>query len=434
MSNPNQSFSFSAYAWSQFKKNKPAYLSLYIFLVLAGIALFAPFLANDQPLYAKYKGHTLFPAFSFQKVYELDGTTIQLDIADWKKMELDQVIWAPVPYSPGKSDLLNIYAGPGSDQLFNGPSGAEEMPGRFRHFLGTSKRGEDLLSGLIHGTRISLTIGIFSMGIATILGLILGAMAGYFGDDKLKTKRGIFWLTLLGLIVAYFYGFMTRGFELADGLANSAFGAFFIQFLISLLIFISIIFLFNRLGKLLSNLPFFKESVSIPVDSLVSRFIEILISTPRLVLIISIAAIAKPSILILMVIIGSTSWTEIARFTRAEFLKIKNLEYIQAGQALGFNEVRIIFKHALPNGIAPALVAIAFGIASAILVESGLSFLGIGVPPDVVTWGSLVNAGRENFQAWWLVIYPGLAIFITVTIYNLLGEGLRDALDPRLKK
>ena len=135
-----------------------------------------------------------------------------------------------------------------------------------------------------------------------------------------------------------------------------------------------------------------------------------------------------------MVIIGSTSWTEIARFTRAEFLKIKNLEYIQAGQALGFNEVRIIFKHALPNGIAPALVAIAFGIASAILVESGLSFLGIGVPPDVVTWGSLVNAGRENFQAWWLVIYPGLAIFITVTIYNLLGEGLRDALDPRLKK
>jgi peptide/nickel transport system permease protein len=101
---------------------------------------------------------------------------------------------------------------------------------------------------------------------------------------------------------------------------------------------------------------------------------------------------------------------------------------------LGFNEIRIIFRHALPNGIAPALVAIAFGIASAILVESGLSFLGIGVPPDVVTWGSLVNAGRENFQAWWLVIYPGLAIFITVTIYNLLGEGLRDALDPRLKK
>jgi peptide/nickel transport system permease protein len=135
-----------------------------------------------------------------------------------------------------------------------------------------------------------------------------------------------------------------------------------------------------------------------------------------------------------MVIIGLTSWTEIARFTRAEFLKIRNLEYIQAGQALGYSEARIIFRHALPNGIAPALVAIAFGIASAILIESGLSFLGIGVPADVVTWGSLVNAGRENFQAWWLVVYPGLAIFITVTIYNLLGEGLRDALDPRLKK
>jgi peptide/nickel transport system permease protein len=135
-----------------------------------------------------------------------------------------------------------------------------------------------------------------------------------------------------------------------------------------------------------------------------------------------------------MIIIGFTNWTGIARFTRAEFLKIRSLEYVQAAQALGFSEIRIILKHALPNGLAPAFIAIAFGIASAILIESGLSFLGIGVPHDVVTWGSLLNAGKENFNAWWLVVFPGLAIFLTVTIYNLLGEGLRDALDPRLKK
>ena len=434
MSKQATSFSFRAYAWSQFKKNKPAYFSLYIFLFLGSIALLAPFLATDQPLYAQYKGISLFPAFSFQKVYEIEGETIQLDIAEWKQMELEQVIWAPIPYNPSKSDLLNIYAGPSGYQLFKGSDGVDEMPGRFRHFLGTSKRGEDLLAGLIHGTRISLTIGILSMGIATLLGLVLGAMAGYFGDDKLKTRRGVFWTVAVGIVVAYFYGFMVRSNQLSDALSSSTGGALLIQFTLSLVLFLGILTLFYFLGKLISKLPFFSNEVNIPVDSFVSRFIEILISTPRLVLIISIAAIAKPSIVNLMVIIGLTSWTEIARFTRAEFLKIKHLEFIQAGQALGFNEIRIIFRHALPNGIAPALVAIAFGIASAILVESGLSFLGIGVPPDVVTWGSLVNAGRENFQAWWLVIYPGLAIFITVTIYNLLGEGLRDALDPRLKK
>jgi peptide/nickel transport system permease protein len=135
-----------------------------------------------------------------------------------------------------------------------------------------------------------------------------------------------------------------------------------------------------------------------------------------------------------MVIIGLTGWTGIARLTRAEFLRVSNLEYIQAAKSMGFKEFRIIFLHALPNALAPALVSIAFGVASAILIESSLSFLGVGVPPTTVTWGSLLNSGREQYNAWWLVIFPGLAIFLTVTVYNLLGEGLRDALDPRLKK
>ena len=136
----------------------------------------------------------------------------------------------------------------------------------------------------------------------------------------------------------------------------------------------------------------------------------------------------------LMIIIGLTAWTGIARLTRAEFLRISTMEYIQAAKSLGISEFRIIFKHALPNALAPALVAIAFGVASAILIESSLSFLGIGVPPSTVTWGSLLNLGREQFTAWWLLVFPGLAIFITVTVYNLLGEGLRDAFDPKLKK
>jgi len=432
-------FNFRAYAWSQFKKNRPAYLSLWMLGVLTVIAIMAPILANDQPLYAKYKGNTLFPAFSFQKNYELtltDGSTesIQLDVAKWKQMEFETVIWAPVPYAPNKTDFLNSdFKAPSGEQYFRDPSGnMVEMPSRFRHRLGTNKKGEDVLAGLIHASRISLTIGILSMGVSTIIGLILGALAGYYGDHRLSTTRGQFWTVVFGSVLAYYYAFMIRADVLSDAIGTSGF-AILLQLLLSIMLFTAIMGLFYLFGKGIGKLPLLNARTNIPLDSIVQRLIEILISIPRMILIISIAAVAKPSIINLMLIIGFTSWTGIARFTRAEFLKIRNLEYVQAGQSLGFSEPRIIFRHALPNGVAPAFVAIAFGIASAILVESGLSFLGVGVPPDVVTWGSLVNSGRENYSAWWLVVFPGLAIFLTVTIYNLLGEGLRDALDPRLK-
>jgi peptide/nickel transport system permease protein len=435
----HKSFSFKAYAWAQFKKNKPAYFSLWVLGTLAMVAIFAPIIANDQPLYASYKGHTLFPAFSFSNSYELqmeDGSVekVQLDIAKWKQMDMESVIWAPVPYAPSKSDFANSdYKSPMGEQFFRDKSGKKiEMPSRFRHRLGTNKKGEDVLSGLIHASRISLTIGILSMGIATLIGLIMGALAGYFGDSKLVTSRGRFWVFVIGLVMAYYYGFMIRGDILSDAIGTSGLDIL-LQLVVSLLIFIVVVFLFSFIGKLVGKLPLLSSKTNIPVDSLISRMIEILISIPGMILIISIAAVAKPSIVNLMLIIGLTRWTGIARFTRAEFLKIRNLEYIQAGQSLGFSEARIIFKHALPNGVAPAFVAIAFGVAAAILIESSLSFLGVGVPPDVVTWGSLLSSGREAFQAWWLVIFPGFAIFITVTVYNLLGEGLRDALDPRLK-
>ncbi len=439
MAEQGKQFSFSAYAWGQFKKNRPAYVSLWVLGFLAVIALLAPILANDQPLYATYKGETMFPAFSFKKAYEITDANgkverIQPDIAKWKQMKLDGVIWAPVPYSPSKSDFLNSdFKGPGDKQMFKNEQGQlVEMPLRFRHFLGTNKKGEDVLSGLIHAARISLSIGILSMGIATLIGLALGALAGYFGDNRLVTTRGRFWTFLFGLLLAYFYGFQVRADILADAIGTSS-GELLLQLGISLLVFAGVATLFSFIGKGLGALPFLNSKVNIAVDSTVSRLIEILVSIPTLILILSLAAIAKPSMVNLMLIIGMTGWTGIARLTRAEFLKIRSLEYIQAGQALGYTEARIIFRHALPNGIGPAFVVIAFGVAGAILAESSLSFLGVGVPPELVTWGSLVNSGRQQFSAWWLVIFPGMAIFITVAVYNLLGDGLRDALDPRLK-
>ena len=435
-------FSFRKYAWKQFKRNKPAYISLYVLVALVAIALLAPFLANEQPLYMKYKGQSFYPAFSLESNYRFadpatgDSINIQLDIADWKLMEYESVWWAPIPWSPGKKDKANRkWVGPGDPQRFIDAKGDTLfMPSRFKHRLGTNETGEDVLAGLLHGARISLSIGFISMGIASIIGLFLGAVSGYFGDNRLQMPRGKYYAILLSIPFAWFYAFNVRGYNLKDALADSGF-SFLLQLLISMLVFSAVIWIFSLLGKLISKGKWLGKRITVPLDSYISRGIEIMNSIPVLILIISLAALTKEySIIYVMVIIGLTSWTGIARFTRAEFLRIRTMDYIQAAEAMGFKEKRIIFRHALINGMAPSLVSIAFGIAAAILIESGLSFIGVGVPPDVVTWGKLLNQGRENFNAWWLIVFPGIAIFITVTVYNLIGEGLRDALDPKLKR
>ena len=151
-----------------------------------------------------------------------------------------------------------------------------------------------------------------------------------------------------------------------------------------------------------------------------------------MLLIITLMALSeKKSIYTVMVIIGLVGWPNIARYMRAEMLRIRSQEYILAARALGFKEARIIFKHALPNSLAPVLVAMAFGIAGAIVLEAALSFLGIGVPDNVVTWGGMLRDSRSNLSSWWMSVFPAMAMFLTVTALNLLGDGLRDALDPK---
>jgi peptide/nickel transport system permease protein len=169
------------------------------------------------------------------------------------------------------------------------------------------------------------------------------------------------------------------------------------------------------------------------VDWVLSRAIEIMMCVPSLVLILALIAILeKPTIWHLMAVIGATSWTGIARLSRGEFLKLKNMEYVAAARALGVKWPRVMFRHILPNALAPVMVPITFGIAAAILVESTLSFLGIG-PPSKTSWGALLHEGKENLQMWWLIVFPGTAIFLTVLAYNLVGEGIQHATDPRLK-
>jgi len=169
------------------------------------------------------------------------------------------------------------------------------------------------------------------------------------------------------------------------------------------------------------------------LDSILMRFVDIMLAFPTFFLILAVIAILEPNIFTIMAVIGVTGWMDVARLVRAEFLTLKERDFVDAARALGIRNKRLIVRHVLPNALSPVFVAATFGVAGAILTESGLSFLGLGVQPPDPSWGNILTAGKDNIEiAWWLSLYPGLAILITVLSYNLVGEGLRDALDPRL--
>jgi len=170
-------------------------------------------------------------------------------------------------------------------------------------------------------------------------------------------------------------------------------------------------------------------------DRIIMRFVDVMLSIPSFFLILTVIAFIGPNIWNIMIVIGVTSWMGVARLVRAEFLSLRSREYVLSAQSLGLNRTRTIVIHMLPNSLAPVLVSAILGIASAILIESSLSFLGLGVQPPTASWGNILTLGKSNIEiAWWLSVFPGVAILITVLGYNLLGEGLRDALDPRIWK
>ncbi len=171
------------------------------------------------------------------------------------------------------------------------------------------------------------------------------------------------------------------------------------------------------------------------IDAVIMRFVDIMLCFPTFFLILAVIAFLEPSIWNIMIVIGLTGWMGVTRLVRADFISLRERDFVRAARAIGAGDARIIFRHILPNTLASILVAATLGIAGAILTESALSFLGIGVQPPTPSWGNILTAGKDNIDiAWWLSFYPGLAILITVVGYNLLGEGIRDASDPRLKK
>ncbi|MEO8086110.1 MAG: ABC transporter permease [Bacteroidota bacterium] len=426
----------SGNVWKKISKRKAPRLAGYFLILLILIALLASLLCNEKPLYVKYKGANLFPAFSLSGYSDIRNEEGQIServvyaTADWKTIEKEKVIWCPIIYTPGKSDWLNAdYKSPFDPQSFSENGNTTPANFKNRHWLGTTKTGADVLSGIIHGTRISLTIGILSMLIAGLIGIMLGSIAGFFGDNKIIVSRtGIFISIIFGLPLSFFYGIFLNRFSLESLLNDSV--LYIIPFITFILLIISVcIYVTYFIGKQAGRILKLNATTTLPVDNIISRGIEIFNSIPRIVLIITLSAISHPSVYALVLIIGFTSWTEIARLVRAEMLKVRSSEFMVSAEASGIKITRQVFRHALPNVIIPAVTAITLGVASAILTESALSFLGVGVPADVVTWGSLLNEGRQNFSAWWLVVFPGIAIFTTVTAINILGDSLSDVID-----
>jgi peptide/nickel transport system permease protein len=274
---------------------------------------------------------TFWEMFSKNKL-ALTGSAIVLSL-------LVVSIFAPwiAPYDPGAIDLKHVLAPPSA-----------------QHWFGTDQLGRDVLSRMIWGARISLKVGFVATGLAILIGMLLGAVAGYYGG----------W-----------------------------------------------------------------------IDTLIMRFVDIMLCFPTFFLILAVIAFLEPSIWNIMLVIGLTGWMGVTRLVRADFISLRERDFVRAARAIGAADARIIFLHILPNALASILVAATLGIAGAILTESALSFLGIGVQPPTPSWGNILTAGKDNIDiAWWLSLYPGLAILITVVGYNLLGEGIRDASDPRLKK
>jgi len=287
---------------------------------------------------------------------------------------------------------------------------ADRTPPFGIYLFGTDDLGRDIFSRMLQGAWVSLTVGFVAVGISVIIGIIMGGIAGFYSEVRISVGMLLVCLFIFAAIPLW-----------AAGSDTIRIGIF-----ISLLILILIKLFFK-------NMPFLNIK-TFSIDTLITGFVDIMLCFPSFFLILTVVAILPASIYNIMIVIGLTSWMGTARFVRAEFLSLKKLDFVTAAFALGVGNIRIIFRHMMPNAVAPVLVSATIGIASAILTEAGLSFLGFGVPPPYATWGSILSDGKRFiFDAPWLTFIPGFAILIVVLCFNLFGEGLRDALNPKLR-
>lgn len=358
--------------WKLFRKNRLAFLGLLIFLLFFLTAITGLTLTSGRK-----------PFFDPAMVRLEEKLRPPLSRPDWKSLK------------PEAIPRLGVY------------------------LFGTDDLGRDVFSRMMQGAWVSLTVGFVAVGISVVIGILLGGISGYYGQDAIRADQ-----MMASLIAIVGIGLL---------LSKTYVGG-------TLLLIAGVLYFVVsrwRKKKVRKQTTWTKvlSMRAMSVDTLIMRFVDIMLCFPSFFLILTVVALLPPSIYNIMIVIGLTSWMGTTRFVRAEFLSLREQDFVTAARALGIGNWRIIFRHMVPNAVAPVLVSATIGIASAILTESALSFLGLGVPPPHATWGNILSDGKNYiFDAPWLTFVPGIAILIVVLSFNLFGEGLRDVLNPRLRE
>ena len=301
---------------------------------------------------------------------------------------------ALIPYSSQTLDSDNRGLGPFDKQNVSSLY--------YRHWLGTDALGRDVLAGLIHGSHIALKVGFWSGVVALIIGLFFGFLSGYYGDNGFLINK---WTLIFFVVIS----------------AICVFYAYYLEGIKSFLILLLPVF-FLLLNNKFDN-SVLSQKVNIPLDLIVLKILETFRSVPRLfLLLVFLSLFYKPGFLNVILVIALLRWPIITRHVRAEVLKLKGQKFILSAKAIGQKDWRIFKNHILPLCISPISILIAFGFSAAILTESTLSFLGIGIPIDQVTWGSMLSEARKSLNLWWLAIFPGLMIYFVMSLFNSIGD------------
>jgi len=370
--------------------------SAWIFILLIGFfAVFGTLVANEKPYYCKLDGKTYFPLFSNVSESGLSMQHPAHSPVSWNLTTFESVWRAPIPYSHHSIDLK---AG-----AYLSPFKLQNVKGQFRHWLGTDALGRDVLAGMIRGCKVSLLIGLGSMLLALLFGIPLGAAAAYWGNRDWRISRGQLFLCMVFCVLMFLMWFMPISILLKS--------------------IVALLFLAGWIFLLKSTELIWRGRISIPLDRLVMGSISIVDGFPALFLILVLVAIVPfKGWIVVMLTIALLRWPSMARYMRAEVFKIKESNYIKAAQITNIPSFRILRKQIIPYALRPVMISFIFGVSSAILAESSLSFLGIGLPAEEINWGRLLAQSRNHFDAWWLVVFPGCAIFFTLLSLYTIGN------------
>ena len=343
----------------------------YIALLLL-VALLSPFIAGDRPVV-------------------IGGEALEV------------IIHPLIPFKSGNTALKDRRYAPPLTYASDGQL----------HLLGTDRLGRDVAAGLVAGTRVAVVVGLGSVALALLIGLPLGAVAGFFGNDGLRATPELVFSVLTGVLVSSAY--VMASLRWVMGGLSLAVSWSCLAIVLAILCWLASRLLGRRRGRR------WKRWVELPLDRVVLFLIEGWSSVPGLIILVAIIALVpRPSLGLIVTIIGLLAWPSIARFLRAELLRIRELTYISAARITGVGEWRLLWRHALPNAVSPLIVVTAFLVGSSILAEATLSFLGLGLSADQVTWGSLLQQSRSRPEAWWLAVFPGLLLTLTVLACNRL--------------